>query len=374
MEVAMCEAGQRSNRNSKDFEIDTDFITNTNSVNLTENFSSTASNASSGTKANNEFTSLASDYTTVDNIQLYKGQHVQIIQRLNNEFVLVQLVNNNSTESSDIKSKQIIEVQIPVSLIKSRNKLSNLDDIQSTSTCSNATNANTNSTETDESAKVSALINSTAAAAAKRKGSFKKWLRSSHRKFTSNGTNTSRLNTKNDNPQQKTLNLSSSSDLKKVLSNSDDIKMKNWLIEENNEDLDENNEDLEENSMNDQDLATLTTTSTSSITKLNNGVKASTDSTSLLTNTNNTSARNGNGSVSGSGNLEEDQEDLTSSIPPPMIVIKPEHAEQNTSSSFSKLPTQSIDIQRELKLWQSKMESSKKELLKQHQVLRRRLI
>lgn len=61
---------------------------------------------------------------------------------------------------------------------------------------------------------MSALINSTAAAAAKRKGSFKKWLRSSHRKFTSNGTNTSRLNTKNDNPQQKTLNLSSSSDLK----------------------------------------------------------------------------------------------------------------------------------------------------------------
>lgn len=54
---------------------------------------------------------------------------MQIIQRLNNEFVLVQLVNNNSTEPSDIKSKQIIEVQIPVSLIKSRNKLSNLDGI-----------------------------------------------------------------------------------------------------------------------------------------------------------------------------------------------------------------------------------------------------
>lgn len=43
-----------------------------------------------------------------------------------------------------------------------------------------------------------------------------------------------------------------------MLSNSDDIKMKNWLIEENNEDLDENNEDLEENSMNDQVLIKLT--------------------------------------------------------------------------------------------------------------------
>ena len=43
-----------------------------------------------------------------------------------------------------------------------------------------------------------------------------------------------------------------------MLSNSDDIKMKNWLIEENNEDLDENNEDLEENSINDQVLIKLT--------------------------------------------------------------------------------------------------------------------
>lgn len=53
MEVAMCEAGQRSNRNSKDFEMDTDFMASTNQSNLNiinENFSSTASNASSGTK------------------------------------------------------------------------------------------------------------------------------------------------------------------------------------------------------------------------------------------------------------------------------------------------------------------------------------
>jgi len=56
MEVAMCEAGQRSNRNSKDFECDSDFINNINSTTmnhttlLSENFSSAASNASSGTK------------------------------------------------------------------------------------------------------------------------------------------------------------------------------------------------------------------------------------------------------------------------------------------------------------------------------------
>ena len=57
MEVAMCEAGQRSNRNSKDFDIDQDFITtNGNHSHLVgENFSSTASNASSGTKVSEIF-------------------------------------------------------------------------------------------------------------------------------------------------------------------------------------------------------------------------------------------------------------------------------------------------------------------------------
>jgi hypothetical protein len=63
MEVAMCEAGQRSNRNSKDFEMDSDFMaiaaaaaangsaaaTGGGLLNM-ENYSSAASNASSGTK------------------------------------------------------------------------------------------------------------------------------------------------------------------------------------------------------------------------------------------------------------------------------------------------------------------------------------
>lgn len=53
LEVAMCEAGHRSNRNSKDFELDSDFAPLANSsaiLNVVENFSSAASNASSGTK------------------------------------------------------------------------------------------------------------------------------------------------------------------------------------------------------------------------------------------------------------------------------------------------------------------------------------
>lgn len=49
MEVAMCEAGHRSNRNSKDFDVEQDF-NGLNIGNYTENLSSAASNSSSGTK------------------------------------------------------------------------------------------------------------------------------------------------------------------------------------------------------------------------------------------------------------------------------------------------------------------------------------
>ena len=65
---------------------------------------------------------LTSDYTTVDNIQLFKGQHVQIIQRLGNDLCLVHVINNNNNNNnnaestSDLKSKQLIEVQIPAQL------------------------------------------------------------------------------------------------------------------------------------------------------------------------------------------------------------------------------------------------------------------
>ncbi|RNA10990.1 triple functional domain [Brachionus plicatilis] len=54
MEVAMCEAGQRSNRNSKDFDVEPDF-NGLGMGNYVDNLSSAASNASSGTKVSGLF-------------------------------------------------------------------------------------------------------------------------------------------------------------------------------------------------------------------------------------------------------------------------------------------------------------------------------
>lgn len=56
MEVALCEAGHRSNRNSKEFDMDPNEFINggghhgMSGVHINDNFSSAASNASSGTK------------------------------------------------------------------------------------------------------------------------------------------------------------------------------------------------------------------------------------------------------------------------------------------------------------------------------------
>jgi hypothetical protein len=114
------------------------------------------------------------DYVTSDNVHLHKGQHVQLINRVNNELCVVQLLNNtvdnnnssslaspnslnNSSTTTTSASTTKREVTIPISLIKCRVKpstaISSLD-------------------ESDDK------IN-----AAKRKGSFKSWIRSSHRKF-----------------------------------------------------------------------------------------------------------------------------------------------------------------------------------------------
>lgn len=59
---------------------------------------------------------------------MYKGQHIQVIQRINNDFCLVQLLNSNHSNGTDSTGnqasnqaqKQLIEVQIPIGLIKSR--------------------------------------------------------------------------------------------------------------------------------------------------------------------------------------------------------------------------------------------------------------
>lgn len=157
---------------------------------------------------------------TSDNVHLYKGQHVQVIQKLNNDQCIVQLLNNlelasptnnnnnnsnaatsvtsgNSSSNTSGKPQQVIEVQIPISLIKSRsrnvnNSSSNYDGNNATTFLiiyfSFSTSLSCNfslpicflrpkSEENEDPGK---------SAAAKRKGSFKKWLRSSHRKLTSN--------------------------------------------------------------------------------------------------------------------------------------------------------------------------------------------
>ncbi len=81
-------------------------------------------------KAANEISTLYADYVTSDNIQLFKGQHVQVLHRTNNEFVAVQLINNSMLDNTSVSgtsssqySKKIIEVQLPISLIRTRNKL-----------------------------------------------------------------------------------------------------------------------------------------------------------------------------------------------------------------------------------------------------------
>ena len=71
---------------------------------------------------------MLGDYTTSDNVHLFKGQHVQIIQRLNNEFCLVQLLSNsNLTDQTNGQPKQVVEVQVPIGLIKYRNKHLNIE-------------------------------------------------------------------------------------------------------------------------------------------------------------------------------------------------------------------------------------------------------
>ena len=68
----------------------------------------------------------------------------------------------------------------------------------------------------------------------------------------------------------------------------------------------------------------MTNTSTSSMSKLNASANKLPLPNYLNQNSNNTE----NQTVSSSRNGEEDQEDMASTIPPPMNVIKPEHSEQ----------------------------------------------
>ncbi len=47
---------------------------------------------------------------------------MQIVQRLNNEFCLVQLLSNPLSENTTLHKQQLIEVQVPSNLIKIRTK------------------------------------------------------------------------------------------------------------------------------------------------------------------------------------------------------------------------------------------------------------
>lgn len=152
---------------------------------------------------------MISDYTTSDNVTLTRGQHIQIIQRINNDFSIVQLLDHINGSNS----KQYIEVEIPNSIIKAKHKSDENQNLE------------------EDPAKV----------AAKRKGSFKKWLRSSHRKFTSQTSSVKVSQNKLSNSDIENIKI------KKVLSNSEDLKIKNWLIEETNHEEDEEEEENYDN-------------------------------------------------------------------------------------------------------------------------------
>lgn len=104
-----------------------------------------------------------------------------------------------------------------------------------------------NDNETNDNSKISS-----AAAAAKRKGSFKKWLRASHKKLTSNVAsnksskeNCSKFSNLSSSLTNSTTNGSETDNHGKikVLSNSEDLKIKKWLpLEAHNEDQEEDDE------------------------------------------------------------------------------------------------------------------------------------
>ena len=63
---------------------------------------------------------MLSDYTTSENIQLTKGQQVQIIQKLNNESCLVQLVNSNDVGTTH-QQQQSSTIEVPLNILKISN-------------------------------------------------------------------------------------------------------------------------------------------------------------------------------------------------------------------------------------------------------------
>jgi hypothetical protein len=147
--------------------------------------------------------------------------------------------------------------------------------------------------------------------------------------------------------------------IQKVLSNSEDLQIQTWSIEESNA---EEQDDTFQKSQMPVDIIMNNRGSMKS-----NEAAANFERSFASSMQSPNEASSTNASVTGAAlslTNDDDVDDL-SFIPPPMNVIKAEQSEQSstkgTTSSFnSKIPNQSIDIQRELKIWQSKMENSKK--------------
>jgi hypothetical protein len=183
--------------------------------------------------------------------------------------------------------------------------------------------------------------------AAKRKGSFKKWLRSSHRKFTSNSSN-SRLvgkdaagvanNGQIQNGGQQHLD---SLKIKKVLSNSEDLKIKSWLIEEPNIQEEEDNNQGCVGSMSDEQqeliIQHLPPIAEAGASSSRGGFGNGVSSSSMMKNFNLTSmpgVLNSSTAASTTTTTTNEEETDDGSVPPPMNVIRPEHSEQVNSCSF----------------------------------------
>jgi hypothetical protein len=142
----------------------------------------------------NEWMSIACDYNTNENVCLVKGQHVQLIQKINNDSCIVKLANGNVNESQ----QQIFEIPINILKPSSLKKLSN-DGCKSLAKLFISCNPIFNelifslALETPSFQSSDDTVAQANAGASKRKGSFKKWLRASHRKLTSSSMSSTAL-------------------------------------------------------------------------------------------------------------------------------------------------------------------------------------
>lgn len=129
---------------------------------------------------------------------------------------MIQLLNESS-----------IQIEIPINQLKLQTKQSSLiTPIDSQLTLDEQQNSSASSTTSSTTPQPAHQHQqSNIVSLNKRKGSFKKWLKSSHKKIST----TNMINNSNQQLKQKSLtSLNSSNKVKKVLSNCEDIKNKAW--------------------------------------------------------------------------------------------------------------------------------------------------